>query len=91
MERDRRITFRHEYEIEIIDMRVCIDCGAEYERKNTKKGRINQCDHCSDSDETVRYIGYNDGTLNKMSHISVYRGNDPNVKKLLLRKNQTAQ
>lgn len=67
-------------------MRTCIDCEAEFENKKSKKGKINQCDDCSEADKTHRYIGYNDGQLNKMSSTGIYRGNDPHAKKLLLKK-----
>lgn len=65
-------------------MRTCTDCGDEFERKFSKKGKINQCDHCSTNDETVRAIGYNDGTLNKSQNISVYKGSNKEVRKKLL-------
>jgi hypothetical protein len=69
-------------------MKTCTDCGGDFEKKTTKRGRVNQCDDCSASDSTKRYVGYNDGTLNKSTNISVYRGSDPNVLKALLKKQQ---
>lgn len=65
-------------------MKICIDCKEEFENKKLKKGRINQCDDCSKTDETNRVIGYNDGTLNKAQNISVYKGKSERVKKQLL-------
>lgn len=65
-------------------MKVCIDCSEEFEYKRTKKGKINQCTECSESDETNRVIGYNDGSLNKSQNISVYKGTSKEVKKRLL-------
>ena len=65
-------------------MRICKDCKEEFENKRTKKGTINQCDECSENDTTNRYIGYNDGSLNKAQNISVYRGESEVVKKRLL-------
>ncbi len=64
--------------------KICTDCQEEFEIKKSKKGRITQCDDCSENDDTVRCIGYNDGSLNKAQHISVYKGNNPAVKKALL-------
>lgn len=63
--------------------RICKDCEIEFTEKRTKKGTIDQCDECSRDDETVRAIGYNDGSLNKAQHISVYKGGDPKVIKTL--------
>ena len=65
--------------------RNCRDCGDEITaKKNPKKGFADQCDDCSTGDQTERFIGYNDGTLNKAQHIAVYRGSDPKTKKRLL-------
>lgn len=69
--------------------KICIDCEDEFSIKYSKKGKSNQCDDCSREDSTHRYIGYNDGSLNKSTHISVYRGKDKNTLKILLKKNQT--
>lgn len=66
-------------------IRVCRNCETEFAEKIVKKGFVDQCDDCSEDPE-ARHIGYNDGTLNKSTHISVYRGKDPNVIKKLLRK-----
>jgi hypothetical protein len=64
---------------------ICRDCQEEFEKKkNEKRGFANQCDDCSSGDETNRYVGYNDGTLNKSQNISVYRGTSAHVKKTLL-------
>lgn len=61
-------------------MIICRDCGLEFEKKSSKKGFKNQCDDCSESDDTVRVLGYNDGSLNKSTSISVYKGSDPTVR-----------
>ncbi len=66
--------------------RICKDCHISFAKKQSKKGFFNQCDECSDADSTHRYIGYNDGSLNKSTHISVYRGKDKNVLKALKKK-----
>lgn len=65
-------------------IRTCKDCGEEFSFKKSKKGLISQCDDCSESDTTVRAIGYNDGSLNKSQNISVYKGDNPRVIKQLL-------
>jgi hypothetical protein len=62
-------------------MRECIDCGIFFDFKKSKKGKINQCDDCSENLDDERYLGFNDGTLNKSTNISVYRGTDPLVRK----------
>lgn len=64
-------------------IKVCIDCEDEFTEKKIKAGKTNQCDHCSKSDTTNRVIGYNDGSLNKAQHISVYTGTSKEVKKRL--------
>lgn len=65
-------------------MRKCRDCLIEFNNKKTKKGFIDQCDDCSKDDETIRVIGYNDGSLNKQQSIGLYKGGDKDtIKKLL--------
>jgi hypothetical protein len=68
--------------------RTCKDCGIEFDKKKSKKGLYIQCDECSENDDTVRYVGFNDGTLNKSVHTSIYRGTDKNVIKHILKKQQ---
>jgi len=66
-------------------VKTCRDCKEEFEiKKNPKKGLITQCDDCSESDGTIRAIGYNDGSLNKQQSVGIYKGGDPKtIKKLL--------
>lgn len=59
----------------------CIDCNEEFLKKTSQKGKINQCDDCSESLTDDRYLGFNDGSLNKSTSISIYRGNDPETKR----------
>jgi hypothetical protein len=59
-------------------MIICRDCGVEFKEKKERKGFYNQCDDCSD--DIPRYLGFNDGSLNKSVNISVYRGQDPNTR-----------
>jgi len=66
--------------------KICRDCGDEFKIKISKKGFINQCDDCSESDKTQRFIGYNDGSLNKSTNISLYKGGDPEIIKKLNKK-----
>lgn len=67
---------------------ICKNCGEEFFKKNTKKGRINQCDDCSEkSGDIAPYLGFNDGQLNKMSNIAIYKGNDPMVRKKISNQN----
>lgn len=61
-------------------MIICRDCGLEFLKKTTRLGFKNQCDDCSQSDDTIRVLGYNDGSLNKSTSISVYKGSDPRVR-----------
>jgi hypothetical protein len=63
---------------------ICTDCGIDFNKKRSKKGKINQCDDCSQEDKTVRSIGYNDGSLNKAQSIAVYKGADERIRKQLL-------
>ena len=60
----------------------CRDCDEFFSIKKSKKGYANQCDSCSEEQEDEpKYLGYNDGSLNKSTNISVYRGNDSLVRK----------
>lgn len=70
-------------------MRICKDCGIEILKKTTKKGFFNQCNDCSEEDGTERHLGFNDGTLNKSVHTSIYRGGDPTTRKKI--QNQKAR
>ncbi len=60
----------------------CRDCGLEFSRKSIRKGFADQCDTCSEEnqDEPERYLGFNDGSLNKSTNISLYRGTDKTVR-----------
>jgi hypothetical protein len=61
---------------------ICRDCGIEFRLKKIKRGFFDQCDLCSsDQEEPLKYLGYNDGSLNKSTHISVYKGNSSEVRK----------
>jgi hypothetical protein len=62
-------------------MKKCIDCDIEFSKKMSSKGTINQCDDCSESLEDERYLGFNDGSLNKSTSIGIYRGTDKTVRK----------
>lgn len=59
----------------------CTICKEEFTFKKSNKGKINECDDCTEEMIDDRYLGYNDGSLNKSTHISIYKGNDPNTKK----------
>lgn len=60
---------------------ICRDCGDHFTKKNSNKGKINQCDDCSETDDTIIFLGFNDGSLNKSSNISIYKGDDPITRK----------
>lgn len=60
--------------------RICKDCECEFSHKESDKGFFNQCDDCSQSDSTQKYLGYNDGSLNKSTNTSIYRGTDKKVR-----------
>lgn len=69
---------------------ICRDCHDEFNKKLSKKGFNNQCDICSESDETIRIIGYNDGSLNKSTNIALYKGSDKTIiKKIKNQKSRT--
>lgn len=60
----------------------CKDCGEDFERKKLKRGFANQCDDCAiQTEEPEKYLGYNDGSLNKSTNTSIYRGTDKQVRK----------
>lgn len=59
---------------------ICRDCGIEFTDKKSKRGFKNQCDDCSESDKTLRALGFNDGSVNKGVAIQVYIGSDPRVR-----------
>lgn len=60
----------------------CKSCGDEFSIKKIKKGFWNQCDHCSqEQEEPPRVLGFNDGSLNKSTNISLYKGDNPQVRK----------
>jgi hypothetical protein len=60
---------------------ICIDCGEEFIKKRSKKGKINQCDDCSEQLDDLRFLGFNDGSLNKSTNIAIYRGTNPETRK----------
>lgn len=63
---------------------ICRDCEIEFNSKKSKKGLINQCDECSEMDQTIRTIGFNSGELNKAQSLGLYKGGDKKtIKKLL--------
>lgn len=64
-------------------MNICIICNEEFEVKKIKKGKINECDDCTQNIDDIKYLGFNDGTLNKASNISVYRGTDAKTRKMI--------
>lgn len=71
-------------------MRICKDCGIEFEKKKLKMGFHNQCDDCTEEfGDTPRHLGFNDGTLNKSVHTSIYRGDNPQTRKKI--QNQKAR
>jgi len=60
---------------------ICRDCGDEFTSKRARRGFGDQCDACSiEQEEPEKYLGFNDGSLNKSTNISVYRGTDPEVR-----------
>ena len=69
-------------------MRVCRDCGLEFAKKISKMGFYNQCDDCTEED-IPRHLGFNDGTLNKSVHTSIYRGDNEQIRKKI--QNQKAR
>jgi hypothetical protein len=67
---------------------ICNKCGDEFKNKMIKKGKINECDDCSkESEDVPPYLGFNDGQLNKMSNIAIYKGNDPITRKKISNQN----
>ena len=61
---------------------ICRDCDIEFNLKKIKKGFRNQCDDCSiEQDEPPRFLGFNDGTLNKSTSISIYKGDNEIIRK----------
>lgn len=69
----------------------CRDCGIDFRIKSIKKGFADQCDICSEENENepMRYLGFNDGSLNKSTNISFYRGTDKTVRERIM--NQKAR
>ena len=68
----------------------CRDCGEIIIRKRTKRGYADQCDGCaSETEDVPRHLGFNDGSLNKATHIAVYRGDDPETRRKI--QNQRAR
>ena len=62
------------------DLPICRDCGERF-KKRLKRGFANQCDDCAlDQEEPEKYLGFNDGALNKATNIAVYRGSDKTVR-----------
>jgi hypothetical protein len=60
----------------------CRDCEEEIIRKRIKRGFADQCDECAlEAEEVAKYLGFNDGSLNKSTNTSIYRGDDENVRK----------
>lgn len=62
---------------------ICRDCGIEFDPslKKEKKGFRDQCPDCSENDPTIPILGFNDGSLNKSTSISLYKGSDDRVRK----------
>lgn len=61
---------------------ICRDCEDEFDKKTLDIGFRDQCDDCSrDFEDEPKYLGFNDGTLNKSTNISIYRGDDENIRK----------
>jgi hypothetical protein len=59
----------------------CRDCEIEFIKKKSKRGFADQCDDCAQyEDEPEKYLGFNDGSLNKSTNISIYKGDDPEVR-----------
>lgn len=60
---------------------ICRDCGDSFTKRRFAGGYANQCDDCArETTDTPKYLGFNDGSLNKSTNIAVYRGNDPTVR-----------
>lgn len=67
---------------------ICRDCQNEFKEKKIKKGYSNRCDDCSlDFDDQPKYLGYNDGSLNKSTHTSIYRGDSIEIRKKISKQN----
>lgn len=66
-------------------MILCRDCGIDFDPslKKEKKGFRDQCLDCSENDKTIKILGFNDGSLNKSTSISLYKGNNPEVRKTI--------
>lgn len=62
---------------------ICRFCKDEINQFNSGKFTyIDQCKLCKDEIEDIqKYLGFNDGQLNKMTSISVYRGNNKETRK----------
>lgn len=59
----------------------CRDCDETF-IKRTKRGFADQCDICArEADEPAKYLGFNDGSLNKSTNTSIYRGDDSEVRR----------
>lgn len=60
---------------------ICRDCAMEFKEKKSKRGFFNQCDDCSEEQhEQEKYLGFNDGSLNKSTNTSIYRGDSKEVR-----------
>jgi len=61
---------------------ICRDCDDEFNKKILDTGFKDQCDDCTRNfQDEPKYLGFNDGTLNKSTHISIYRGTDEKIRK----------
>lgn len=62
-------------------MIICRDCGAAFNSKKHRRGYRDQCDRCAiEQEEPAKYLGFNDGSLNKSTFIAIYRGADEEIR-----------
>lgn len=62
-------------------MKTCRTCREEFAIKKIKRGFADQCDDCSEEqDEPDRYLGFNDGSLNKSTNTAIYKGSNSKIR-----------
>ena len=69
---------------------LCRDCGDPIGVRKTKRGFTTQCDDCAaETDEPLKHLGFNDGSLNKSTNTAIYRGDSKTVRaKIAKQKNR---
>jgi hypothetical protein len=63
-------------------MRNCQRCHNDFNPNEKTSGLIIHCQDCSDElGDIPKYLGFNDGSLNKSTNTSIYRGDSQEVRK----------